>query len=278
MNEHRWAYLDALFDEVLALPPESRGAFLDRRCAGDPASRAELDDLLRLATAPSSVLQPGTVAPEFLRAALARVEPATSSPLAAAEKVGVWRVLDEIGRGGMGTVYLAERDDGEFQQKGALKLVHASLAPEEISQRLRRERRILASLTHANIARLLDGGQTRDGRPYLVMEYVDGRRVDRYCDEERLTIEQRLDLFRRVCAGVQHAHRNLVVHRDIKPSNIIVTGDGEVKLLDFGIARLLAAADRLDDPMTQPVMRILTPEYASPEQVRGEPVAIASDV
>ncbi|HET7697641.1 MAG TPA: serine/threonine-protein kinase [Vicinamibacterales bacterium] len=278
MNESRWSYLDALFDEALALPPESRRSFLDLRCAGDPASRRELEELLRLATEPSSLLQPGTVAPAFLRDALARVEPAASGPLAAAEKVGVWRVLHEIGRGGMGTVYLAERDDGEFQQQGALKLVHASVAPEEIAQRLRRERRILASLTHANIARLLDGGQTRDGRPFLVMEYVDGRRIDRYCDEERLGIEQRLDLFGRVCAGVQHAHRNLVVHRDIKPSNIIVTRDGEVKLLDFGIARLLAAADRLDDPMTQPVMRILTPEYASPEQVRGEAVAIASDV
>ena len=278
MNESRWSYLDALFEAALALPPESRRSFLDMRCAGDPASRAELDELLRLATEPSALLQPGTVAPEFLRAALARVEPPASGQLTADEKVGVWRVLHEIGRGGMGTVYLAERDDGEFQQKGALKLVHASLAPEEIAQRLRRERRILASLTHANIARLLDGGQTRDGRPYLVMEYVDGRRIDKYCDEERLGIEQRLDLFRHVCAGVQHAHRNLVVHRDIKPSNIIVTSDGEVKLLDFGIARLLAAADRLDDPMTQPVMRILTPEYASPEQVRGEPVAIASDV
>jgi len=278
MNESRWSYLDALFEAALALPPESRPSFLDMRCAGDPASRTELDELLRLATEPSPLLQPGTVAPEFLRAALARVEPSASGQLAADEKVGVWRVLHQIGRGGMGTVYLAERDDGQFQQKGALKLVHASLAPEQIAQRLRRERRILASLTHANIARLLDGGQTRDGRPYLVMEYVDGRRIDTYCDEERLGIEQRLDLFRHVCAGVQHAHRNLVVHRDIKPSNIIVTSDGEVKLLDFGIARLLAAADRLDDPMTQPMMRSLTPEYASPEQVRGEPVAIASDV
>ena len=278
MNESRWSHLDALFDAALALPPESRPAFLDLRCAGDPASRTELDELLRLATEPSSLLQPGTVTPEFLRAALARVEPSAWGQLASDEKVGVWRVLHQIGRGGMGTVYLAERDDGEFQQKGALKLVHASLAPEEIAQRLRRERRILASLTHANIARLLDGGQTSDGRPYLVMEYVDGRRIDTYCDEERLGIDQRLDLFRHVCAGVQHAHRNLVVHRDIKPSNIIVTNDGEVKLLDFGIARLLAAADRIDDPMTQPVLRILTPEYASPEQVRGEPVAIASDV
>lgn len=278
MNQSRWSYLDALFEEALALPPESRSSFLDLRCAGDPASRTELEQLLRLAHEPSSLLQPGTVAPELLRAAFARAEPTMLGQLQADDRVGVWRILQQIGRGGMGTVYLAERDDGEFQQKGALKLVHASLAPEEIAHRLRRERRILASLTHANIARLLDGGQTRDGRPYLVMEYIDGRRIDRYCDEERLGIEQRLDLFRHVCAGVQHAHRNLVVHRDIKPSNIIVTSDGEVKLLDFGIARLLAAADRLDDPMTEPVLRILTPEYASPEQVRGEPVAIASDV
>ena len=278
MNEGRWSHLDALFEAALALPPGARPAFLDEQCAGDPVGRAEVDELLRLATEPSSILQPGSLAPEFLRAVLVRAKLADAGHLAIDERVGVWRVLEEIGRGGMGTVYLVERADGQFHQKGALKLVRASIASEEIAGRLRRERRILASLTHANIARLLDGGQTGDGRPYLVMEYVDGRRIDRSCDDERLTIDQRLDLFRRVCSGVQHAHRNLVVHRDIKPSNIIVTAEGEVKLLDFGIARLLTGAGRSDDAMTQPLIRILTPEYASPEQVRGEPVAIASDV
>ena len=161
MNERRWSHVDALFEAALALPPGSRPAFLDARCAGDPECRAEIDELLQLATEPSSLLQPGTVAPEFLRAALSRVEQSISGRLAAGEKVGVWRVLREIGRGGMGTVYLTERDDGQFQQKGALKLVQSSLALDEVAQRLRRERRILASLTHANIARLLDGGQTR---------------------------------------------------------------------------------------------------------------------
>jgi len=278
MHESRWAHVDALFEAALALPADVRPAFLDAQCATDPACRADVEELLCLATEPSPLLQPATLAPELLRAVLAQTALPARGNLTIDERVGVWRVLREIGRGGMGTVYLVERADGQFQQMGALKLVRATAAAEEIAQRLRRERRILASLTHANIARLLDGGQTEDGRPYLVMEYVEGCRVDRYCDDERLTIDQRLDLFLRVCSGVQHAHRNLVVHRDIKPSNIVVAADGDVKLLDFGIARLLTATDRGEDAVTEPIMRILTPEYASPEQVRGEPVAIASDV
>ena len=178
----------------------------------------------------------------------------------------------------MGTVYLVERADGQFVQNGALKLVRGLGASDDIVRRLRRERRILASLTHANIARLLDGGQTADGRPYLVMEYVEGSRIDQHCDARHLNVDARLDLFLHVCAGIRHAHHNLVVHRDIKPSNIIVTADGDVKLLDFGIARLLTATDSDHDALTQPVTRVLTPEYASPEQVRGEPVTISSDV
>jgi eukaryotic-like serine/threonine-protein kinase len=278
MNERRWAQVDALFESALALPPDARPAFLDAQCGADPRCRADIEELLRFATEPSPLLQPATLAPELLRAVFAQTELPARGSLTIGERVGVWRVLREIGRGGMGTVYLVERADGEFHQMGALKLVRSAAASEEIARRLRRERRILASLTHANIARLLDGGQTEDGRPYLVMEYVDGSRVDRYCDDGRLTIEQRLDLFLRVCSGVQHAHRNLVVHRDIKPSNIVVATDGDVKLLDFGIARLLTAADGSEEAVTQPVMRILTPEYASPEQVRGGPVAIGSDV
>lgn len=278
MNESRWAHIDALFDAALALPSEARQSFLDSQCAGDAAYRSEVEELLRLATAPSPFLQPAALAPAFLQAVLAQGDVPPRGGLSIGDRVGVWRVLREIGRGGMGTVYLVERADGQFEQKGALKLVRATLGSEEIASRLRRERRILASLTHANIARLLDGGQTEDGRPFLVMEYVEGCPIDRYCDNERLTIDERLELFLGVCSGVQHAHRKLVVHRDIKPSNIVVAADGDVKLLDFGIARLLTPTDRDEDALTQPVMRILTPEYASPEQVRGDPVATASDV
>ncbi len=277
-SDGRWAEVDALFDAALALPAGGRAAFLDAQCAADPACRAEVEELLRLATAPSALLQPATLAPELLRGALARVEPHRRSDLAVDERVGVWRVIREIGHGGMGTVYLVQRADGQFVQKGALKLVRGLGASDDIGRRLRRERRILASLTHANIARLLDGGQTADGRPYLVMEYVEGSRIDQHCDARHLGVDQRLELFLRVCAGIKHAHHNLVVHRDIKPANIIVTADGEVKLLDFGIARLLTATDADPEALTQTVTTILTPEYASPEQVRGQPVTISSDV
>ena len=172
----------------------------------------------------------------------------------------------------MGTVFLVERADGQYEQRGALKLVHAHAVAADAHQRFARERQILASLDHAHVARLLDGGQTDDGRLYFVMEYVEGRPIDRFCDETRATIDRRLELFEKVCAGVQHAHDRLVVHRDLKPSNILVTDAGDVKLLDFGIAKLLS------DDTAAPATRLLTPEYASPEQWRGDPVAIASDV
>jgi serine/threonine-protein kinase len=276
--------VDALFDEALALPAGRRAAFVARLAAAEPSTAALVEELLLLAEQPApDALAPGALAPRLLHAFLEQPDPTPIDGLLEGTRLGAWRVVREIGRGGMGTVYLVARADGAFVQRGALKLVRSALGSQEIGRRLRRERRILASLAHANIARLLDGGQTDDGRPFFVMEYVEGRPIDRYCDEMRLTIDERLDLFSSVCAGVQHAHRRLVVHRDIKPSNIIVTSEGEVKLLDFGIARLLAAPDaqedgQEDEAVTQPAMRILTPEYATPEQVRGEPVAIASDV
>ena len=280
MNDLQRAQIDALFEEALELPEDRRQHFVAQLRIRDAALGAAVEELLGLASAPGpDALQPGALAPGLWQALLSSASHPAAWELTPGQQVGVWRVLREIGRGGMGTVYLVERADGQFEQKGALKLVRSALGSDEIARRLRRERRILASLTHANIARLLDGGQTDDGRPFLVMEYVEGRPIDRYCDEERLTVAERLDLFARVCSGIQHAHRKLIVHRDVKPSNIVVTADGDVKLLDFGIARLLTGGDVInDDPVTQPVMRILTPEYASPEQVRGEPVAIASDV
>ena len=204
-------------------------------------------------------------------------------PLAAAEAppaaIGAYRVLREIGRGGMGCVYLAERADAEFRQQVAIKVVHPGLASAAVVQRFKSERQILANLDHPNIARLLDGGSLPDGRPYLVMEHVEGERIDAHCDRRALPIDERLRLFCAACSAVQVAHQSLVVHRDLKPSNILVTADGRPKLLDFGIAKLLEP-ERADFTVarTRTDEVLMTPEYASPEQVRGEPITTASDV
>lgn len=195
----------------------------------------------------------------------------------APERLGPFRVVRELGRGGMGAVFLGERDDGQFEQRVALKLAHGGLGAGTLDRFLD-ERQILASLQHPRIARLVDGGVTPDGVPWLAMEYVEGVAIDRYCDENGLGVEQRLRLFRAVCDAVQYAHRNLIVHRDLKPSNILVTQDGEPRLLDFGIARLLAGGTADGPGLTRTAAHLMTLEYASPEQVRGEPVSTVSDV
>ena len=194
--------------------------------------------------------------------------------------IGPYRLLREIGRGGMGIVYLAERADGQYRRQVAVKLLRVTHDPEMLRRRFLAERQILASLNHPNIAQLLDGGVTDDGQsPFLVMEYVDGVPITAYCDQQRLTIEERLALFREVCAAVHHAHSNLVLHRDIKPGNILVTPDRRVKLLDFGIAKLMNPVLGPDEhALTQTELRVMTPEYASPEQVRGDSLTTASDV
>jgi serine/threonine protein kinase/Tol biopolymer transport system component len=194
------------------------------------------------------------------------------------ERLGAYRIVGELGRGGMGAVYLAERADSEFRRRVAVKVVKRGMDTDSILRRFRNERQILAALDHPNIARLLDGGTTDDGRPYFVMEYINGAPITQYCDARRLGISERLRLFQQVCAALSYAHQNLVIHRDVKPSNILVTTDGTPKLLDFGIAKLLnpeLAHDTLA-PTTLSV-RPMTPEYASPEQVKGEPVTPASD-
>src|SRR6185437_1150814 len=194
-------------------------------------------------------------------------------------RFGAYRILAEIGGGGMGQVYRAVRADDEYRQEVAIKVVRAGVDAEFVAQRLRTERQILASLAHPNIARLLDGGTTDEGVPYIVMELIDGDPITRYCSGRRLDVRARLELFLDVCSAVQYAHQRMVIHRDLKPSNILVTPDGTPKLLDFGIAKALepnvvpASAD-----LTINTMRILTPEYASPEQMKGEPVTAASDV
>lgn len=269
----QWDKIEALFDEVLALPPEARAARLNVIALHDPELSREVASLLGAHEEASGFfdgLSDRVVSP--LMSHLGE-EPAPP------ERVGSYRIVEEVGRGGMSTVYLAERDDGHFEQQVALKLIRPVGDAADRLQRFLSERQILASLNHPHVARLLDGGVLEDGRPYFVMEYVDGHPIDRYCDAERLSLEARLRLFQVVVGAVQYAHNNLVVHRDLKPSNILVTDAGAVKLLDFGIAKLLSREENGGaSSKTQTANRWLTPEYAAPEQIRGERVTTATDV
>ena len=268
VDPERWKRLQELFHAVSALPPEGRAAHLEEACPDDPGIRREV-----LALLPGQGSAPDRLADEVRRAAVALASE-TERPL----RIGPYSVLRELGQGGMGVVYLAERDDHAYRMRVAIKVARGPVS-RSAEARLVSERQILATLEHPNVGRLLDGGTTESGLPYLVMEYVEGEPIDTYCDRRQLTTGARLRLFRVVCDAVQHAHQSLIVHRDLKPANILVTAAGEVKLLDFGIAKLLKpelfphAA-----PPTATALRPMTPDYASPEQVRGEPVTTASDV
>ena len=261
----RWSRLDEVFQGALELPAAYRTAYLDRACDGDRDLRVEVEAMLAAEAIGLERLVPGDEQP-----------PADPDPFLGM-RLGPWQIVEFIGRGGMGTVYLAERADGQYEQRVALKLVPASAHRNRAHVRFRAETHILGRLSHPNIARLLDAGFTPEGSAYLVMEYVDGSPVTTYCDARRLTIEQRLRLFLAVANATQHAHQSLIVHRDLKPSNILVSRGGEVKLLDFGIAKLLEANHPLADETT-PELRALTPAYAAPEQLRGDPVTTATDV
>ena len=271
-----WRRVFAAADEALALEPVDRAAFVERCRGDDPALGAEVAALLDGAAAAPVLDTPAAA----LAAPLFDEPPAVPGPPDPQSRFGPYRILHELGRGGMGAVYLAERSDDQYQKRVALKLLPAwSAADDRRVQRFLDERQILAALDHPDIARLLDGGVTADGWPWFAMEYVEGMPVDRHCEEHRLSNEDRLELFCRVCAAVQYAHRNLVVHRDLKPANILVTTEGRVKLLDFGIAKLLGNERDAGAPsLTVTGERLLTPMYASPEQIRGEPVSTATDV
>ena len=272
--------IDAVFVRALEVPSAERAAFLQRACPQD--LRREVVDLLALCEDDSPLLPGSTSADHLLDATVGDDD----EPLPIGARVGAYRILRALGSGGMGAVYEAERTDGAFDQRVAIKVLRWEAASPAIRRRFLRERQILAGLKHPNIAPILDGGVTADGRPWFAMDLVDGERIDRFCDHRRLTIEARLRLFAAVAATVQAAHRSLVVHRDLKPTNILVTRAGEVRLLDFGIAKLLHHGPEPQDPepqdpetqLTRTLERVLTPEYASPEQVRGEPVTTASDV
>ena len=264
-----WRRVETIFEEVSALPEGERTERLDRLCGGDEALRREV----------VSLLAADEGAGDFLERPPVPASVALPPPSAVGRRLGPYQVKRKLGEGGMATVYLAERADEQFRQQVAIKIFGYGADRSDLLERFRAERQILASLDHPNIARLLDGGTTEDGLPYLVMEYIDGVPVDRYCDEHGLGTDARVDLFREICAAVQYAHQHLVVHRDIKPSNILVTADGRPHLLDFGIAKLLEGATVPGAPAaTMTGQRMMTPHYASPEQVEGRPITTASDV
>jgi non-specific serine/threonine protein kinase/serine/threonine-protein kinase len=263
----RWQRLNDVFHAALAIDAEQRAAYLADVCAGDEPLRREVEALLR-ADARADTLESG---------AIHRVRIDEPVAVESGRRIGPYRIVDEIGHGGMGAVFLAERADGHFEQRVAIKVIKRGMDTAHILERFRAERQILASLDHPNVARLVDGGTTEDGRPYFVMEYIEGRPIDEYADEQRLSVPARLALFLRVCEAVSYAHQHLIVHRDIKPQNILVTAAEVPKLLDFGIAKVLEApGDR--GTMTIGGVQLLTPDYASPEQVEGQQTTTQTDV
>lgn len=265
MDSDRWKKLSQVFAGSLEREAADRAAYLDEVCGDDPDLRQEVERMLA-----ADVESVGRIADEALTTTL-------GAEAWEGRTVGHYRIVREHARGGMGRVFLAERSDGSFDHKVALKILQSALASDTLLSRFRQERQILARLQHENIATLLDGGVTEDGQPWFAMEFVEGVPLDDYCDEHRLTIEERLGLFRDVCRALVYAHGSLVVHRDLKPDNILTDAEGRVRLLDFGIAKLIAEDD--DTPQREgTAMLALTPAYASPEQVRGEPVGTATDV
>jgi len=278
IDRELWRRISPILDAVLTMPLEARASHLDRACAGDGELRRHVEELLAAEEASPSFL--ATVGGErgapLLADALSAPTPEPATP--PQHGFGAYRLLGELGEGGMGTVYLAERVDGHFEQQVAVKVLKQGVSSAEALRRFLQERQILARLQHPGIARLLDGGVTAEGTPYFVMERVEGQPLTAYCDREGLGIDERLRVFVAVCDAVLYAHRNLVVHRDLKPSNILVDAARQVKLLDFGIAKLLSEGAGGSAEPARTTLRAMTPEYAAPEQVRGEPVTTATDV
>ncbi len=270
--DNRWKKAEQIFIQAIELEEEKRLDFIRSQCEGDEALAREVLSLVK-AHASESILD------RTLDSYRKSVVYEASSESLKGEKVGKYRVIGEVGHGGMGSVYLAERDDGEFERKVALKfLKNRFAAPDQIA-RFKRERTILAALSHEHIAQLLDAGVTRFGQPWFVMELINGMPITEYCDEKRLTLQERIELFLDVCHAVQYAHQKLVIHRDLKPANILVSSEGSVKLLDFGIAKITDESEIPDNNIhTREGLLPLTPVYASPEQAGGEMITTSSDL
>jgi serine/threonine protein kinase len=274
MTPEKLSQIRKLYEAALSQQPSERDAYLDLECQGDGEIRAEVERLLAAREqVPDWLGQPmlGEAYPAF-------ETPPVAGPRMEGRRLSGYTLIREIGRGGMGSVYLAERSDGAFKKQVAIKLVQPGRAGVAFIGRFQQEREILASLDHPNIARLLDAGATEEGLPYLVMELVEGQPIHQWCDARKLHISERIALLRTVCGAVRHAHQHLIVHRDLKPGNILVTPDGTVKLLDFGIAKLLGDEPKGELPATQTLAQMMTPDYASPEQVRGYAITTLTDV
>ena len=268
-----WKRLKEVFNYAIELQGDERTEYLKNTCGNDPEFLNDVESLLKAHETTGVVDH----SPDHLKtSALSRLKEHSLI----GKKIGAYRIIADLGYGGMGTVYLGERADGKYYQRVAIKLLRNIFTSEEQIRRFISERQILASLNHENIARLYDGGITEEGQQYFIMEYVEGQPIDKYCNAQNLKYHERLNLFLDVCDAVHYAHRKLVVHRDLKPGNILVTNEGRVKLLDFGIARVLNTSEILSErmPVTPTGLLPLTPNYASPEQVRGELITIASDI
>ncbi len=270
MLDQNWDQVERIFLEAADLPPAEREVYLERECRGSAGLRRQVEGML---AADDEGIDAVEAAIQSEAATVFDDELSLVNTL-----LGPYRILQEIGHGGMGTVYLAERADDQYHKRVAIKVVRRGMDTREVLDRFRHERQILAGLEHSYIARLIDGGTTPDVRPFFVMEHVEGQPIDAWCRDRRLDVELVLRLFLKVCEAVAHAHRGLVVHRDLKPGNIFVNREGVPKLLDFGVAKLLRPDASAGVTVTAAGVGPLTPEYASPEQVRGLPVTTATDV
>ena len=278
IDRQLWARLEPLLEEAMDLTSEERGPWLAQLRETAPELAPFVEELLAQESGPRAAWLGGDMARLFasLEGDLTRLT--RHGPALAGQRIGSYTLEVPIGQGGMGSVWLASRNDGQFQQHVAIKLLNLALVGRAAEERFVQERRILALLESPRITRLIDGGVTDEGLPWFAMEYVDGEPIDRHCDARALPIPKRLELFAAVCEGVQYAHQRLVVHRDLKPSNILVTKEGQPKLLDFGIAKLLDPLTAPAEGLTRTGFYLMTPEYAAPEQVRGQPISAATDV
>ncbi|MCB1025041.1 MAG: protein kinase [Acidobacteria bacterium] len=270
MKTEKWKLLNELFHQALEIDADDRAQFLAENCDGDQELIDEINGMITSAETANDIFD------ESALSSIAKEIPIDDD--LNGKRIGNYEIVREVGRGGMGAVFLAKRVDKEFDQKVAIKIVHDQFANKSLLERFRTERQILASLKHPNIAQLIDGGTTEKGLPYFVMEYIEGETLVDFCDNNKLTTAERLRLFQNICSAVSHAHKNLIIHRDIKPTNILVTKEGIPKLLDFGIAKPFSLNDSSQVTMTQTGGRMLTPDYASPEQVSGEMVTTSTDI
>lgn len=270
MNPTKWAKISEIIETALEKTEPERSIYLTQICGADKELRHEIDSLLSYEETENDVFENKQLNP----LTFGEIDKIPNNYIG--KQIGKYKITKPLGEGGMGAVFLGERNDGEFEQEVAIKLLKQGFVSKVALSRFVSERKILARLHHRFIAQLLDGGTTEEGMPFLIMEYVEGLPLLEYCREKNLGLKERLELFQNICSAVQYAHQHLVIHRDLKPSNIIVSNDGTPKLLDFGISKLVS--QDIDEMQTQTEFRALTPAYASPEQIRGEPISTASDI